>query len=90
MLSDRMLRSMQIVLLLQIGPEQSSILPPRDRRALKSWKTVLQRRKSDSALHLPQPRLWVPQTHSFRSKTSVMRCQKVAFKGASSGKGGSR
>ena len=34
-------RSMQIVLFLQIGPEQSSILPPRDRRSLNSWKTVL-------------------------------------------------
>lgn len=34
---------MQIVLFLHTGPEQSSILPPRDRRSLNSWKTVLRR-----------------------------------------------
>lgn len=45
---------MQIVLFLQMWPEQSSTLPPRDRRVLKSWKTDLNEREGGSAPGLGQ------------------------------------
>lgn len=46
LLSERIERSMQIVFLRQSPPEQSSILPPRERRVLNNWNTVLSREES--------------------------------------------